>query len=125
MRMRLPCSSNRLPALHRSSPQATVVGQPSCPAQARQVAKQGHCRGMRAACCFQRLAGVVGQGSLQCLGLLDCSSYLNQCMHAHCSMGVSGECPTSRCGTVVWDSVWQLAPSCNTAHLTMSVGVLR
>jgi hypothetical protein len=41
MHMRLPCSSNRLPALHRSSPRATVVGQPTCPAQARPVANQG------------------------------------------------------------------------------------
>jgi hypothetical protein len=39
MHMRLPGSSNnRLPALHRSPPQATVVGQPSWPAHAKPVA---------------------------------------------------------------------------------------
>jgi hypothetical protein len=41
MHMRLLCSSsNRLPALHRSPPQATDVGQPSCPAQAKPVANK-------------------------------------------------------------------------------------
>jgi hypothetical protein len=46
---------------------------------------------------------------------------INACMHAMCSM----VCLVSMLSYIqVWDIVWQLAPSCNTAHLTMSVGVL-
>jgi hypothetical protein len=113
MHMRLPCSSsNRLPA---SPSQATVIGQRSCPAQAKPVANKRALPRHAWSVLLSAAGGcVIGQGSLQFLGLLDCT-FIFISMHAcnvqhgvpgvhdvqlvqHCCL--SNICPTSSCGTL-------------------------
>jgi hypothetical protein len=122
MDMRLLCSSsNCLPALHRSPPQAIVVGQPSCPAQAKPVAKKRALPRHAWSVLLSAAGGCYQAGTVAVswsVGLY-VHIWINACMQCAAWCAWCPCCPTSRCmaGDI------RHATLTADAHLTLSVRV--